>query len=95
VDELMKLYLAETAPEYLSFEPSAVWLEIRGNRGEFSLTRLAPGEFVFRQSIRQGNSIGRAAEGALDGDPNFDPGTAMTALISSGLVTGIGQNTQE
>ena len=95
VDDLMKLYLAETAPEYLSFEPAAVWLEIRGARGEFSLTRLARGEFIFRQSISQGNSIGAAAECALDGDANFDSGTAMASLITGGLVTGLGQSTQD
>jgi hypothetical protein len=95
VDDLMKLYLAETAPEYLSFEPAAVWLEIRGARGEFSLTRLARGEFLFRQSIREGHSIGAAAECALDGDPSFDPATALACLIASGLVTGIGQAIKE
>jgi hypothetical protein len=95
VDDLMKLYLAETAPKYLSFEPAAVWLEIRGARGEFSLTRLARGEFVFRQSIREGNTIGAAAECALDRDPNFEAATAMASLIISGLVTGMGQGVQE
>ena len=95
VDELIKLYLAESAPEYLSFEPAAVWLEIRGARGEFSLTRLERGEFFFRQSIREGNSIGGAAECALDADANFNPGTALASLIASGLVTAIGQGAQE
>jgi hypothetical protein len=95
VDDLMKLYLAESAPEYLSFEPAAVWLEIRGARGEFSLTRLARGELLFRQSVREGNSIGAAAECALDGDPGFDPTTALAALIASGLVIRIGEGIQE
>lgn len=95
VDELMKLYLTENAPKYLSFEPAAVWLEIRGARGEFTLTRLARGEFLFRQSILDGNSIGAAAECALEGDANFDPATAMASLIASGLVTCIGQEVQE
>lgn len=95
VDALMKLYLAEAAPEYLSFEPAAIWLEIRGARGEFSLTRLARGEFLFRQSVREGNSIGAAAECALDGDANFDPATALASLIAGGLVAGIGQAIQE
>lgn len=95
VDDLIKLYLAESAPEYLSFEPAAIWLEIRGARGEFSLTRLSAGEFLFRQSIREGNSIGAAVECAIDADTNFDPGTAMASLLASGLVTGIGQDNQE
>ena len=95
VDDLIRLYLANSAPEYLTFEPAAVWLEIRGARGEFSLTRLPPGEFLFRQSIREGNSIGAAVECAMDADTNFDPGTAMASLLASGLVTGIGQDNQE
>jgi hypothetical protein len=95
VDDLMKLYLAEAAPAYLSFEPASVWLEIRGTRGEFSLTRLARGEFAFRQSVREGNSIGAAAEGALDADTDFDPGTALASLIAGGLVTGIGRDSQK
>jgi hypothetical protein len=95
VDDLIKLYLEENAPEQLSFEPIAVWLEIRGARGEFSLTRLARGEFLFRQSIREGNSIGAAAECALESDTNFDPGTALASLIASGLITGIGQGDRE
>jgi hypothetical protein len=95
VDELMKLYLAQTAPEHLSFEPALVWLEIRGARGEFSLTRLGRGEFIFRQSICQGNSIGAAAECALEADGNFDAGTALASLITCGLVAGIGPGIQE
>lgn len=95
VDELMKLYLAESAPEYLSFEPAALWLEIRGARGEFSMARHTHGEFLFRQSIHAGNSIGAAAERALDNDANFDPGTALASLVTSGLTTGIRKNNQE
>lgn len=95
VDDLIKLYLAKSAPEYLTFEPAAVWLEIRGARGEFSLTRLSPGEFLFRRSIREGNSIGAAVECAMDAETNFDPGTVMASLVTSGLVTGIGQDNRE
>ena len=91
VDDLIKVYLEENAPEQLSFEPAAVWLEIRGGRGEFSLIRLARGEFLFRQSIREGNSIGGAAECALEDDAKFDPGEALASLIASGLIIEIGQ----
>jgi len=95
VDELIKLSLAETAPEYLSFEPAVVCLEIRGARGEFSLTRLGPGEFLFRRAIREGNSIAAAAEYAFDAETNFDPGATLASLIACGLVTGIGQGSKE
>lgn len=89
VDELMKLYLAETAPESLVFEPGFVWLEIRGARGEFAATRLDWSDFVFRQAISHGQSIGEAVECALGGDAAFDPGVALAGLFGAGLVTAI------
>ncbi len=95
IDELMKLYLAETAPESLVFEPTTVWLEIRGARGEFSVTRLDSGEFLFRQSIWRGQSIGEAAECGLKGDSDFDPGRALAAVIAGRLVTAIRYGGQE
>jgi hypothetical protein len=95
VDDLIKLYLSETAPEFLAFEPAALRLEIRGARGEFSLTRLEHGEFIFRKSILNGKAIGAAADSALDADADFDPGTALASLIACGLVTGIGHGAQE
>ncbi len=94
VDELMRVYLTETAPERLEFEPAEVWLEIRGSRGEFHMNRLELGEFIFRESILKGNSIGDAAERALDADVGFDPGRALRALLTDGLVAGIVQPAQ-
>jgi hypothetical protein len=89
VDELMKFYLAETAPESLVFEPVTVGLEIEGARGEFNVTRLVSGEFLFRQSLWQGQSIGDAAERALSTDAAFDPGKALAGIIADGLITAI------
>jgi hypothetical protein len=89
VDELMKLYLAETAPESLVFEPVSVWLEIRGARGEFSAARLDWCDFVFRQAISHGQSIGEAVECALGRDAAFDPGAALAGLFAAGMVTAI------
>jgi Putative DNA-binding domain len=88
-DELMELYLAETAPESLVFEPFSVWLEIRGARGEFSAARLDWSDFVFRQAISHGQSIGEAVECALGRDAAFDPGAALAGLFAAGLVTAI------
>lgn len=94
VDELMKVYLAGTAPERLDFEPAEVWLEIRGARAEFRIDRLECGDFIFRESISKGNSIGDAAEKALDADTAFNPGSALRALVAGGLVTSIVQPAQ-
>jgi hypothetical protein len=89
VDELMTLYLSDTAPDRLDLLPADVWIEIRGARGQFHMTRLGTAEFIFRKSIAEGRSIGDAAESALDVDAGFDPGQALASLISSGLVAGV------
>jgi hypothetical protein len=88
VDDLMKLYLSETAPSEYRLAPADVWLEVRGARGEFQINRLDLAEFVFRKAIWEGQSIGASAERALDIDAGFDVGRAFTALIGSGRVIG-------
>ncbi len=92
VDELMKLYLMETAPDYFELSPDDVWIEVRGARGEFQLNRLDAASFTFRKSVLEGRSIGDAADCALDINPGFDPGPALAALIAEGLITGIGRD---
>jgi len=89
VDELMKLYLNDRAPEHFSMEPLDVWLELRGARGEFHINRLNRAEYLFRTSILARRSIGDAAERALDVDAAFEPGHAWAALINERLVTSI------
>jgi len=91
IDDLLKLYLTETGPGRYPLEPTDVWIEVRGARGEFHIDRLAPSEFVFRKSISEGSSIGAAAESALEADSAFDPCQAFARLINAGLVTGIKQ----
>jgi hypothetical protein len=89
VDELMKLYLTETAPNQLELAPADVWIEVRGARGEFQLNRLNAGDFTFRKSSSEGRSVGEAAELALDADEAFDPGQALAALLAGGFVVQI------
>lgn len=87
VDDLMTLYLTEAEPDRLEFERANVWLEIRGSRGEFGINRLAEAEFVFRKSLAERRSIGEAAERAFDVDRAFEPGSALAAVITGGLIT--------
>ena len=89
VDDLMKLYLSETAPSEYRLAPADVWLEVRGARGEFQINRLDLAEFVFRKAIWEGQSIGASAERALDANAEFDSGRAFTALVGSGHVIGM------
>jgi len=92
VDELMKLYLMETAPDYFELSPDDVWIEVRGARGEFQLNRLDAASFTFRKSVLEGRAIGDAADCALDINPGFDPGQALAALIAEGLITVMERN---
>jgi hypothetical protein len=95
VDELMKFYLTDTAPEQLEFEATKVWLEVHGSRGAFELKRLDAGEFEFRESLCRGQRIGDAIEAALRVDTAFEPGQALVALIAAGLVAAIGPQSLE
>ncbi|MBI4486875.1 MAG: putative DNA-binding domain-containing protein [Acidobacteria bacterium] len=91
VDDVMKLYLTDTAPDRFVLAPAEAWMEIQGARGEFRINRLDPGEFIFRQAVQEGRAIGDAAECALDASAGFDPGGALARLVSERLVTGIVQ----
>ena len=85
VDDLLRLYLTDSAPERFAFEPGEVWLEIRGSRGEFDIHRLDAPEYIFRKFISEGRPIGEAADSALDVGAAFDPGQALVKIITEGL----------
>lgn len=87
VDTLMKLYLTDSAPESLEFQPEETWIEICGARGEFRMNRLTSSTFKFRQTLLDGRKIGDAAEAALEAEPAFDPGAALIDLVRAGLIT--------
>jgi Putative DNA-binding domain len=88
VDELMKLYLTDTAPSGYGLVSENIWLEVQGARGDFYFGRLDAAEFAFRKALLLGESIGNAAEQALGVDTGFDIGRAFTTLIDSGRVIG-------
>jgi hypothetical protein len=48
LDELMGVYLTDTAPDEYALRQEDVWLEIRGLRGALQMSRLDAGEFVHR-----------------------------------------------
>jgi hypothetical protein len=86
VDDLMKLYLSEAAPSEYRLASADVWLEVRGARGELQINRLGAAEFSFCNAILDGQSIGTAAEHALDANAAFDVGGAFTKLVTGGHV---------
>ena len=89
VDELMTMYVTDSAPEEFTLAEDEVRLEIRGARGEFRIGRMNPGDFAFRRGIWSGLSVAEAAGTALDAEPAFEPGLGLTALLADGLVAGI------
>lgn len=94
IDDLLRLYLTDTAPSQLALDAEDVWIEVRGARGAMDMKRMTPAEFMFRRAIREGQALGPAAEAALDTEPTFDPGTALAALVAEGLVTAITPSVQ-
>jgi hypothetical protein len=89
VDELIKTYLAEKAPDVLQLEPGDFRFEIRGSRGAFQINRLDAGEFAFRNAVWSGRTIGVAAELGLEADHDFNVGTSFLNLITDGLLVAI------
>ena len=87
VDDLMRLYLMDSAPDRFTLDEGDVWIELRGARGEMHMNRLDRGTCAFRMAVSAGQPLGEAAASALDVDATFDPGQALTALISEGLAT--------
>jgi hypothetical protein len=85
IDDLFGMYLRDDAPERLTFLQQAVWIELRGVRGEFHIRRMPQGDYVFRQSLQARHSLGDAAELAFGADPGFHPQGALTALLVEGL----------
>jgi hypothetical protein len=89
VDELFKIFLADSAPETCHIELGSVYLEVRGGRGEVNVMRLSLGEFTFRSGLRNGVRLCEAGDHSARIDPAFDPRQALLALVNDGLVTGI------
>jgi hypothetical protein len=89
IDDLIKLYLTDEIPDAYVLERADVRLEIRGARGTFRFNRLDHATFAFRSALAQGHSLGAAAEQALDADPAYDPGRALTALVAERLLAGL------
>jgi len=91
----MTIYLTDNAPTQFELIPNDIWMEIRGARGGFQINRLTEDDFMFRQSLWQGFSIGEAAAHTLDINVGFDAGRALAWVVTAGLLTGICQNRGE
>jgi hypothetical protein len=89
LDEVIGLYLAGDAPKQYELRHEPVWLELRGCRGELWLNRLTKGNYVFRQAVAGGATLGHAAEFAVTADADFEPGASLRGMLHECLVTGV------
>jgi hypothetical protein len=87
IDDLMKLFLSDSAPDSFCFNEERIWLELRGACGAFNLARLSPDDFAFRRAIAGGAPVGSAARAALQLNAAFDLATAFSRLFADNLVT--------
>lgn len=88
VDDLLGVFLTGTEPAQCTLVDGPHWLEVRGARGDFSISRLAAGDWCFRRALTWGHTLEAAAGVALDADPQFDPGAALIQLFVGRLVIG-------
>jgi hypothetical protein len=89
IDELFSAYLADEAPERFELVPGPFDLEIRGARGGFTLSRLAPGVLMFRAALASGRSVGEAIAQTAAIELAFDAKQAVLDVIASGLIAGV------
>jgi len=90
LDELISLYLTDSQPDSYSLDPGDGWLELRGARGQVHMNRMTRGGFAFRAALAAGAALSDAAMTAVEADPAFDAGQAVTSLLSEGLVIAVG-----
>ncbi|MBX9777045.1 MAG: DNA-binding domain-containing protein [Xanthobacteraceae bacterium] len=88
VDELMQIFLSESAPKSFMLTAEPVWLEIRGARGAFEIARMTADEFAFRNILARGAKVEQAARVAIEANASFDITTAFSNLFAQGLVAG-------
>jgi hypothetical protein len=95
VDDVANLHLTEAAPDRFVLQPASVWLQVRGARGSIRIDRLDAATFAFRSAIALGFPLGAAAEQALDMDPTFDAGGALTSLLADDLAVSVTLTSEE
>lgn len=87
LDDLVRFFLTDTAPEQHALSQGDIWLELRGVRGVLHLSRLPEGDYAFRAALASGATVSDAALEGISRDATFDPGSALASLVADGLVT--------
>ncbi|MGQ0767383.1 MAG: HvfC/BufC family peptide modification chaperone [Gemmatimonadota bacterium] len=89
VDRLFGFFLTDTAPESFVIVPEAVYLEVRGSRGDFRISRVSVGRLAFRDALAGGGTLDDASARALAAEPTIDVEREVVALHAEGLVVSI------
>jgi hypothetical protein len=92
IDALITMYLSDASPESWALVDEEVRIEVRGSRGSFRFSRLKAGEYAFRVSLAEGQTLGDATSRALAIDPAFDPGVALLTLVDEQLIVSVDQS---
>ena len=92
IDTLITMYLADASPASWTLVNEEVRIEARGARGSFRFSRLRAGDYTFRVSLAEGQTLGDAASRAREIDPAFDPGVALLTLVDEQLITSVGRS---
>ncbi len=87
IDNLIRLFLTDSAPDHFSLQSGDAWIELRGARGDLQMNRLEPASFAFRAALAAGQLLGDAAIAAIDLGPTFNAGQALGTLVADELVT--------
>lgn len=85
IDRLLWAFLRDAADDNFVLEPTELWLEVRGARGEFDIRRLDAGTYAFRSALARDESLGAAAALALEADGRTDPRQSLVDLFAEGL----------
>src|SRR5262249_12442336 len=89
IDHLISLYLSDESPDHFTLQAGDVWLELRGVRGELSMTRLGHADFMFKLALAAGESVSKAALSALQIETQFDPGRGLVNLVREKMIVAI------
>jgi len=88
IDVIWRQHQPGAVAEMIDINSGEVHLQIREAGGLF-VSRLAKSVWVFRATIADGNSLGRATEAAFDVDSRFKLPEALATLFEEGLVVGL------
>ncbi len=90
IDRIWIAHRADGNWDGLQVDDGGVWLQVEGTT-VLRIVRLVPSAWEFRAHLAQGANLGNAIGAALRVSSDFDPTSALAALFSDELITGLTQ----